>query len=157
MFGYSRSWTMPEEFRVWKELVDAAEQKKLQQAVTRAAEAADASLAASAAEAKNREAAAARAVPAVVYSSPQEAAEAFKDLLSDMKVPTIAKMKEVQDLCQQDARWEALKSQGEKKQALAEYQVLSLPNNSAFYFQRFNVPHNRYRLSVSKSRRRIKS
>jgi pre-mRNA-processing factor 40 len=32
-------------------------------------------------------------------------------------------MKEVQDLCQHDARWEALKSQGEKKQALAEYQV----------------------------------
>lgn len=117
---------MPEEFRVWKELVDAAEQKKLQQAVARAAEAVDASIAASAAaaEAKSREAAAARSVPAVVYATAAEAAEAFKDMLSDMKVTTIAKMKEVQDLCQHDARWEALKSQGEKKQALAEYQVL---------------------------------
>ena len=123
---------MPDEFRVWKELVDAAEQKKLQQAVARATEAADASIAAIAAaaeEAKSREAAAAaRSVPAVVYASPADAAEAFKDLLSEMKVSTIAKMKEVQDLCQHDVRWEALKSQGEKKQALAEYQVL----NSAY-------------------------
>ncbi len=43
-----------------------------------------------------------------------------------MKVTSIAKMREVQDLCQQDPRWEALKSQGEKKQALAEYQVRTL-------------------------------
>eukprot|EP00128_Syssomonas_multiformis_P015575 Colp12_sorted_trinity150504_noHs@4141 len=35
-------------------------------------------------------------------------------------------MKEVQDLCQHDVRWEALKSQGEKKQALAEYQTKRL-------------------------------
>jgi hypothetical protein len=33
------------------------------------------------------------------------------------------KMKEVQDLCQSDPRFNALKSGGEKKQALAEYQV----------------------------------
>jgi hypothetical protein len=116
---------MPDEFRVWKELVEAAEQKKLQQAVARAAQAADASLAASAAveTQKKESAAAARAVPAVVYASTAEAAEAFKELLADMKVSAIAKMKETQDLCQHDARWEALKTQGEKKQALAEYQV----------------------------------
>lgn len=121
---------MPEEFRVWKELVEAAEQKKLQQAVARATEAADASLAASvaAADAQTREASSAAAskapsVSAIVYGSFAEAAEAFKELLADMKVTTIAKMKEVQDLCQHDLRWEALKSQGEKKQALAEYQV----------------------------------
>lgn len=126
---------MPEEFRIWKELVDAAEQKKLQQAVARAAEAVDASIAANAAaaEAKNREAAAARSVPVVVYASPADAAEAFKDMLSDMKVTTIAKMKEVQDLCQHDVRWEALKTQGEKKQALAEYQVLSLKASNSIF------------------------
>jgi hypothetical protein len=33
------------------------------------------------------------------------------------------KMKEVQDLCQSDPRWNALKTAGDKKQALAEYQV----------------------------------
>lgn len=122
---------MPEEFRIWKELVEAAEQKKIQAAAARAAEAADASVAAvtAASEAKNKQAvavqaaAAVRAAPAVVYATPAEAAEAFKELLADMKVTSIAKMREVQDLCQQDVRWEALKSQGEKKQALAEYQV----------------------------------
>ena len=36
-----------------------------------------------------------------------------------------AKMREVQDLCQADVRWDALKTMGEKKQALAEYQVRS--------------------------------
>lgn len=120
---------MPEEFRIWKELVEAAEQKKIQVAAARAAEVADASVAAVAAasEAKNRQAAAqaVRVAPAVVYATPAEAAEAFKELLTDMKVTSIAKMREVQDLCQQDPRWEALKSQGEKKQALAEYQVLT--------------------------------
>ncbi len=120
---------MPEEFRIWKELVEAAGQKKILVAAARATEAADASVAAVAAasEAKNRQAAqAVRVAPAVVYATPAEAAEAFKELLSDMKVTSIAKMKEVQDLCQQDPRWEALKSQGEKKQALAEYQVRTL-------------------------------
>lgn len=126
---------MPEEFRIWKELVEAAEQKKIQVAAARAAEAADVSVAAVAAasEAKNRQAAAqtVRVAPAVVYATPAEAAEAFKELLTDMKVTSIAKMREVQDLCQQDPRWEALKSQGEKKQALAEYQVLTQPQQYA--------------------------
>ena len=40
-----------------------------------------------------------------------------------LQVLTTMKMKEVQDLCQSDPRFNALKSGGEKKQALAEYQV----------------------------------
>lgn len=126
---------MPEEFRVWKEKMDAIELKKATQV---AAKAALAELAASAApesaQSNNHHSSnggaghstggrAEVAAPAIVYASQAEAAEAFKELLASMKVSTIAKMKEVQDLCQHDPRWEALKSQGEKKQALAEYQV----------------------------------
>jgi hypothetical protein len=59
----------------------------------------------------------------IVYSSIAEATEAFKELLTQKGVSPVAKMKEVQDLCQTDPRWEALKTMGEKKQALAEYQV----------------------------------
>ena len=44
-------------------------------------------------------------------------------LMTTLQVLTTMKMKEVQDLCQSDPRFNALKSGGEKKQALAEYQV----------------------------------
>lgn len=121
---------MPEEYRAWKELVDAAEQKKAAQvAAVQVNSEASRTL-----EGKNAKhggtdgngssfTAGTTAITTVQYASQAEAAEAFKDLLSSMKVSTVAKMREVQDLCQHDPRWEALKSQGEKKQALAEYQV----------------------------------
>jgi hypothetical protein len=129
----ARRWIMPEEYRVWKEKMDAVEKKKAEQAVAQQAVEAERvaqlksgkqarSAAGSAAGAASADGAG-NAAPAIQYGSAAEAAEAFKDLLAEMKVSTIAKMKEVQDLCQHDARWEALKSQGEKKQALAEYQV----------------------------------
>jgi hypothetical protein len=60
------------------------------------------------------------------YATPAEAMEAFKDLLAQKHVSTTAKMKEVQDLCQSDPRWEALQTMGEKRQALAEYQTKKL-------------------------------
>lgn len=116
---------MPEEFRVWKEKMDAIEQKKT--IATMNKQIADAERSVGGNEAKNSkltsEAASASLVPSVVYASATEAAEAFSQLLIDMKVSTTAKMREVQDLCLLDPRWDALKSQGEKKQALAEYQV----------------------------------
>ena len=119
---------MPEEFRVWKEKMDAIEQKKT--IATMNKQIADAERSAGVNESKNSkfgvvtsEAASASLVPSVVYASAAEAAEAFSQLLIDMKVSTTAKMREVQDLCHLDPRWDALKSQGEKKQALAEYQV----------------------------------
>lgn len=62
-------------------------------------------------------------VPAIQYASLAEAQEAFKELLASKNVSSTAKMKEVQDMCQSDPRWDALRTQGEKKQALAEYQV----------------------------------
>lgn len=129
----ARRWIMPEEYRVWKEKMDAVEKKKAEQAVAQqAAEAERVAQLKSGKQSRSGAASATGAVsadgagnaaPAIQYGSAAEAAEAFKDLLAEMKVSTIAKMKEVQDLCQHDARWEALKSQGEKKQALAEYQV----------------------------------
>lgn len=125
---------MPEEFRIWKEKMDALELKKVAQAVARAEQAEMAALVAKEAPCASSSSGGAgqqgtnggraeTSTPAVMYASPAEAAEAFKNLLADMNVTTIAKMKEVQDLCQHDVRWEALKTQGEKKQALAEYQV----------------------------------
>lgn len=123
---------MPEEYRVWKEKMDAIEQKRAVQAASQAAAEVDrlADLKAGNKGARAGPAsgsgggnAIAAAVSSVQYASATEAAEAFKDMLAEKKVPTIAKMKEVQDLCQGDERWEALKTQGEKKQALAEYQV----------------------------------
>lgn len=68
------------------------------------------------------------AVPQIVYASHAEALEAFHEILNSKKVSANAKMKEVLDLCQNDPRWDSLKilSQGDKKQGLAEYQVLPL-------------------------------
>ena len=68
------------------------------------------------------------AAPQIVYASHAEALEAFHEILNSKKVSANAKMKEVLDLCQNDPRWDSLKilSQGDKKQGLAEYQVLPL-------------------------------
>jgi hypothetical protein len=62
-------------------------------------------------------------VPPVVYATHEAAVEAFKELLAAKRVSITAKVKEMQDLCADDPRWDALKSMGDKKQALAEYQV----------------------------------
>lgn len=124
------SWTMPEEYRIWKEKVDALEKSKStksdskshgkdsEQDKSKSSRNANSNTASSssdnaASEKKN--------VP--TYATTAEAFEAFKELLQLKNVSATAKMKEAQDLCQHDPRWEALKTQGEKKQALAEYQV----------------------------------
>ena len=39
------------------------------------------------------------------------------------QIQTTMKMKEVTDICHTDVRYKALKTAGERKQALAEYQV----------------------------------
>lgn len=78
--------------------------------------------ASSAAQARDDDAAA--QVP--VYATREEAIEAFKAMLEACDVSAAMKMKEVVDLCQDDPRFNALKTAGEKKQALAEYQVTVL-------------------------------
>ncbi len=142
---------MPEEFRVWKEKMDAVEQKKAVQAVAQQAAEAERvaqlktgkqsrpSTSAAAVSSSSSVDGASNIALAMQYSSTAEAAEAFKDLLAEMKVSTLAKMKEVQDLCQHDVRWEALRSQGEKKQALAEYQVSRNRQTEHAHTRRFNM------------------
>lgn len=183
--GTDSVWDMPDEFRIWKEKVEAAEKKGQTQTSATAgkgtgpAASSSASTSGSAASASSTSASAAAsssaskaegqvarpspgpddgqgdpskpsttttaatpaaqskvssassapaAAPAIVYASREEAVAAFKALLEDRNVSAIAKMKEVQDACQDDERWLALKTQGEKKQALAEYQVHKLAN-----------------------------
>ena len=135
VFSLSLSWTMPEEFRAWQAMVQAAEDKKRADQAAAATAAVAAAAAAAEAEAQrtassslsrhqsqSQLSSAAAAAP-VVYSSAAEAADAFADMLMELRVSSVAKMKEVQDLCGADPRWEALRTQGERKQALAEYQV----------------------------------
>lgn len=126
---------MPEEFRTWKEKVDALQAKKSSQPPSRESithshnnnqphhnNNSNASHGASNSS-SNYSTQSISAEPAIVYASYAEASEAFKELMTEKKVSATAKMREVQDLCQADVRWDALKTMGEKKQALAEYQV----------------------------------
>ena len=58
------------------------------------------------------------------YDTKEQAVAAFKGLLEEKKVSVTANIKTVTELCQTDAsgRWFALKTSGERKQALTEYQ-----------------------------------
>eukprot|EP00956_Cyclotella_meneghiniana_P015814 scaffold24563_cov43-Cyclotella_meneghiniana.AAC.2 len=58
-----------------------------------------------------------------MYGSKLEAVAAFKGLLLSKNVTPENKWIEVQKLCDQDVRWKALSSIGERKQALTEYQT----------------------------------
>lgn len=124
---------MPEEFRTWKEKVDALQAKKSFQPPSRESNThsynpphhnnSNAPHGSSHGASNYSTQSVTSAEPAVVYASYAEASEAFKELMTEKKVSATAKMREVQDLCQGDVRWDALKTMGEKKQALAEYQV----------------------------------
>lgn len=56
------------------------------------------------------------------YDTKEQAVAAFKGLLEEKKVSVTANIKTVTELCQADSRWFALKTSGERKQALTEYQ-----------------------------------
>lgn len=125
---------MPEEFRTWKEKVDALQAKKNSQPPpSRESNThshnhphhnnSNVPHGASNSSSNYSTQSVTSAEPAIVYASYAEASEAFKELMTEKKVSATAKMREVQDLCQADVRWDALKTMGEKKQALAEYQV----------------------------------
>lgn len=118
---------MPEEYRLWKEKVDELERKK------RLGSSSSAPASALSAGSKVSEIAdpASKSVSAATESSlsfatQEEAVEAFKAMLQAKNISVAAKIKEVQDICQKDPRWEALRTQGEKRQALAEYQTKKL-------------------------------
>mmetsp|Transcript_24609 Transcript_24609/g.26920 ORF Transcript_24609/g.26920 Transcript_24609/m.26920 type:complete len:825 (-) Transcript_24609:144-2618(-) len=148
--GKESTWEMPEEYRLWKEKVEALE-KKLQEEKQQRSGGDKASASTNSLSAQGTGTATfapsqnshppmiksnsthsllsktkSEDVAQVTYASQAEASEAFKELLSHKNISTIAKMKEVQELCQNDPRWEALKTMGERKQALAEYQTKKL-------------------------------
>jgi hypothetical protein len=159
---HNNRWVVPEEYRLWKEKVDALEKKQQEQKQnqlnepqpgkgnnlsssvgsssnihydTKSTASSTTNLLSSTASNKLHKSKSTESMNTggggpsianenkIVYSSIAEATEAFKELLTQKGVSPVAKMKEVQDLCQSDPRWEALKTMGEKKQALAEYQV----------------------------------
>lgn len=57
------------------------------------------------------------------YTSKAEATAAFKGLLLLKDIAPTTKWSDVLRICQEDARWNALATSGERKQALAEYQT----------------------------------
>ena len=171
--GKESSWSVPEEYRVWKEKMDAVERKKLMvfapaggmnvhTSLTKTLPSAAIPIVAAVTVTTNTIAASNTTSTngnlsgsngasnsnggastnsgsnnrkkqveeeekvVIVYATTEEAVEAFKAMLTERRVLTTMKMKEVIDLCQSDPRFNALKSPGEKKQALAEYQVSGL-------------------------------
>ena len=132
---------MPEEFAVWKERVDAIERKKREhetaviEVVPSSSSSSDVAVGAGRDDGAlhrprddERPSHGARAVAvavaaAPVYATREEAVDAFKGMLEEHDVSATMKMKDVTDACQKDIRFGALKTAGEKKQALAEYQV----------------------------------
>lgn len=144
--GKESLWVVPDEYRVWKQQTDAVEEKKKQALLVAAqplplpftapvAVAAVPAVATSSSsnrrkheeeERKRREEEELAKIPAIVYASHEEAVEAFKAMMTEKRVSATMKMKEVVDLCTSDPRYVALKTGGERKQALAEYQTRTL-------------------------------
>lgn len=126
---------MPPEFKEWKEKVDAAEKRQLELADKGKDTVAKGGRESASVEQPVRQQAAPRLAkpasvaavkddrPEVVYASQAEAVAAFKALLFECGVSHSSRFKDVQEACSGDVRWGALKTSGEKKQALAEYQV----------------------------------
>lgn len=125
--GTDSKWDMPEEYRIWKEKVEAAE-KRLPDpthSLNRSASSSNVGAAQGhgSGSGSNNQKVSAQSTPKVTYATPAEAMEAFKDMLQHHHITSTAKFKEVQDVCGADPRWEALKTMGEKRQAVAEYQT----------------------------------
>lgn len=57
------------------------------------------------------------------YATAADAMAAFKNLLLENEISSSMNFKSVQDVVGRDVRWHALRTVGEKKQALTEYQV----------------------------------
>lgn len=116
---------MPEEYRLWSERVEAAAKKKKTVSI---AEEGNGSGGGKTKQQKKAAAAAkaeeeAANEPEIVYATREEAVDAFKSLLTDKGIPSGMKFKEVQEICSSDKRWNAIKSAGDRKQNLAEYQT----------------------------------
>jgi len=62
----------------------------------------------------------------LVFATKEEAVKAFKTMLLDQGVASTTKWSDAVKLCEPDRRWQALKTLGERRQALAEYQTKRL-------------------------------
>lgn len=130
---------MPDEFKVWKERVDAAVAKKAAAMsnttiagthVDTMEKVGDASTVSGVEGERNQRRSKQKSAPelekvVLVFNSREEARAAFIALLSEKNVSSTMRSKDVQELCQDDPRWEALKG-GDKKQELAEFQTRKL-------------------------------
>ena len=126
-------WEMPEEYKIWYQKVEAASRKRpgldnsLSNLVASPGELPDAVRAVqkpSDKEARVKESDTSANSQAVIeFSSRDDAMAAFRKLLEDKNIPSTMKFKEVQEICSNDNRWNALKTVGERKQTLAEYQT----------------------------------
>jgi FF domain len=113
--GVDSVWEEPAEFREWREKIEAA--------VAKASAPKIGHHTAPREDSKKKSV----AVPvAVNYATTAEATEAFYELLDEKKISAVARNKDIKDLCQDDPRWNALKSSGERNQAIAEYQTKKL-------------------------------
>ena len=56
------------------------------------------------------------------YNTREEMVDAFISLLNDKEISSTMKFKDALTICQHDIRWNALKTVGERKQTLAEFQ-----------------------------------
>ena len=118
-------WTMPDEYKTWLEKMEAFEKRKAEQLSTAASDAKPKSdLLPKPPKQAIKPQQVSNEVP--VYENPAEAVAAFKELLEEREVSLTSKLKEAQDRCSDDPRWNALRTTGEKKQALAEYQTWRL-------------------------------
>lgn len=126
---------MPDEFRSWQEKISSIEKKKatgvaagksdlLMHNVSRISHTENRNFRTIETSFKNSDDVLSSSTPELTFATNEDAQDSFKSMLSHYKVSTTAKLKEVQDQCQSDPRWDVIKSQGEKKQCLAEYQVL---------------------------------
>ncbi|GMH50066.1 hypothetical protein TL16_g00684 [Triparma laevis f. inornata] len=59
------------------------------------------------------------------YKTKEEKVKAFKDMLEEMGVSSSVNFAAAQKMCEFEARWYACKTQGERKQAFAEYSTQS--------------------------------
>jgi hypothetical protein len=116
---------MPEDYRLWKERIDSVERKKIVGISTKIETSMQMAVKTVCINSRNKfdNEILLNETPILTFATAVEAQDSFKDMLAYFKISTTAKLKEVQDLCQTDPRWEVIKSQGDRKQCLAEYQV----------------------------------
>mmetsp|Transcript_10007 Transcript_10007/g.8958 ORF Transcript_10007/g.8958 Transcript_10007/m.8958 type:complete len:896 (-) Transcript_10007:86-2773(-) len=128
--GKESTWEEPEEYRIWKEKIEAIENKKntAQQNAAPVNKPIQSNnhnkVSVDKVDDKSKSIVA--STPEPTYATHAQAVDAFMALLTEKKISSTAKSKEVKEICQDDIRWNALKTTGERNQYLAEYQTKKL-------------------------------